>query len=189
MKNTNRMKIIFKKFVLFSILCAFFILTACSKKDPQYLIEGAEDNGFVAAYRGYYALDDESLYKISGFKFDKLTLGKTNDYSTIITDIYNFKVDAASDDPLSWNYVESDYNDSQYDVDVLKSEMVLIGIDYDGEISVHIIAFDEYKIFEIDSLNNSSVLDTTYAVLKNGELLDLPQGTDLRSIRSVYKHD
>lgn len=49
-------------------LCSF----SCSSKNPQaYLLEGAEDNGFVAAYRAYFYVDGDEAGKISKHRFEK----------------------------------------------------------------------------------------------------------------------
>ena len=49
------------------------LLTACgtNSSKPDYLLEGARDNGFIAAYRGYYAIKDETVKKISKRKYER----------------------------------------------------------------------------------------------------------------------
>ena len=85
----------FKTILCMSVLLiASLCLTSCGKDttSPDYLLEGARDNGFVAAYRAYFAIDDNNITKISKKKYENfIYYDKIDNYDPVPKTYYRFE--------------------------------------------------------------------------------------------------
>ena len=118
-----------------SVISALFIccvlLTSCSANEsyPEYLIEGARDNGFVASYRAYFAIENGSVNKISKTKYDNLIYKDNDDhYKVVPKEYYSFEVNAETNDPSEWEYEAHNSGDDVYDTDVLVEQLKVMEI-------------------------------------------------------------
>ena len=60
---------------LIVLLAGILTLSACGgtgSSNPEYLILCARDNGFGAAYRGYFAIDGDTVTELSKHRYEKL---------------------------------------------------------------------------------------------------------------------
>lgn len=172
------------------VLCVF--LTSCSvnESNPEYLLEGAMDNGFVASYRAYFAIENKSVTKISKTKYENFIYkDKDNHYKIVPKVYYSFDVNAKTKDPSDWEYKQSEYDDEIYDIDMLKNQLLEMGISYEGEIGVQITEFDKYYLIEVTSLDDNTIIDSKYAIFHNGEKLSIGDDIDLSSIRDIHKYN
>ena len=172
--------------LVLSALCA--AISSCSKVDADYLIEGARDNGFVAAYRGYFAIDDGSVFEISGNQFDRSVLGDDSQYKSIGYQLITFEAKAERSDPLTWTYEKNKYVSEEYDVNVLKDQLKQMGVSYTGDVYIITTSFESYTVIEANSLDNNTVMDTTYGLFRDGSKIELPADIEIQDIRTVYKH-
>ncbi|MCR5213072.1 MAG: hypothetical protein K6E10_01530 [Eubacterium sp.] len=180
-----------------SIISALFavcvFLTSCSVNgsNPEYLLEGASDNGFVASYRAYFAIENKSVTEISKTKYENFIYKDKEDHYKIVPQVYySFEVNAKTKDPSDWEYEQSKYNDETYDIDILKNQLLDMGISYEGEIDIQITEFDEYYLIEVTSLDdNNTIIDSKYAIFNNGEKLSMADDIDLSSISDIYKYN
>ena len=164
------------------------ILASCSKEQPDYLIKGARDNGFVPAYRAYFTLTDGNIKKVSENKFDSFIHSDKIDHEYLgYGEIHTFDAVAVSADPSEWEYEQNKFDDVIYDTDILIQRLKNMELDYTGDVYIIITEFDDYSIIQADSLNGNTVLNTHFALFKDGEKLDLPKGIDLSSINEIYR--
>ena len=107
--------------IFICILCGIF-LASCSNNNvkPDYLLEGAMDNGFVPAYRAYYAIESDNIRKISHSKYEKYIYDDKKEYCYIPITYYSFDAFAKTMNPSEWEYEQSEYDDVVYDIDTLK---------------------------------------------------------------------
>ena len=93
MKLLNNMK---KNACLFGFvfIACISILSCVStgmNAEPEYLLKAKRDNGFISAYKAHFALDGESLYKISERRYEDLTLGEDSKYKMIGSSVVDYK--------------------------------------------------------------------------------------------------
>ncbi len=168
-------------------ISALLVLASCSSgKKPDYLIMAARDNGFVPAYRAYFAVEGDSIRKISSSRYDDLILGKS-DYKMFNETYYTFDVTAETGDPAEWEYVPNPYIEEHYDEDLLIGQLKETGVSYTGDIYIVITEFDDYTVFQVTNLEDSTWKDTTYAWFRDGRLLDLPKNIELDSLDRFYR--
>ena len=74
-----------------AVLCLYMTSCLTSKPKPDYLLMGARDNGFVAAYRGYYAITGNSVEKISKTTYENY-IYRDDNFKMIGTDIISWDV-------------------------------------------------------------------------------------------------
>ena len=196
MKFLNNMK---KNACLFGyvfIVC-ISILSCVStgmNAEPEYLIKAKRDNGFISAYKAHFALDGESLYKISERKYEALTLGEDSKYKMIVPDTLSFDISAPGNDKSKWeivlpsNYMMQEGNITEpYLRESLIADLTQMGITYTGSLYVLVTRFDDYKIVQVTNLDGNTVIDETYALFKNGSQLPLSKDIDLSSIWRIYR--
>ncbi len=177
-----------KKKTIASILAVMsLLLCSCKRTEPEYLIMAGLDNGFVAAYRAYFSLTGSDMTKISGRKYDKLRLGNKN-YERIEESVFTFDVTAEKLDPDTWIYERNKYIEEIYDEQVLIKDLKDMGILYTGKLYIVVTTFDDYRLIQVDSLDGSSIADSSYAAFKGDERLELGKRTELHSIRAIYRH-
>lgn len=178
-----------KLFFLVIPAAALLLLASCGSKKPDYLIGAGRDNGFVPAYRAYFSIQGDKIKKISVLKYERLTLGKESEYDFIRESTYHFyDINADTDDPADWTYTQNEYEKELYDVDKLKADLKTIGVPFKGKIYIYITTFDEYRIYEIENVDDTGThLGQKCAVFRNDELLDIPKNMDLSSLRDFYK--
>ncbi len=181
-----------------SILSALFVvcifLASCSINDesnPEYLLEGARDNGFVASYRAYFAIENNSVTEISKTKYENFIYKDKDDHYKIVPQVYySFEVNAKTKDPSEWDYEQSKYNDEAYDTEILKNQLVDMDVSYEGKVDIQITEFDEYCLVEVTSMDDANtIIDSKYAIFHNGEKLSMSEGIDLSSIRDIHKYN
>lgn len=184
-----------KKIVLIFIL-VFCIFGLCIFKYihnkqqnilPVYVLECARDNGFVPSYRGYFAIYNDEVKKISELKYEKLI--RKNNYKLITSQYYSITAESKSYDSSKWIYTQGQYNEKTYDIDILKSQLKKMNIRYQGDINIGITEFDNYYILEVDNVDNHTILDSKYAIFCDSKMLLVSEDFDLNSIRSIYKYN
>ncbi len=166
------------------------VLTACgvNSSKPEYLLEGARDNGFIAAYRAYYAINDDTVKKISKRKYEKYVY-REKAYEHQGTTYYSINTTATSKDISAWEFEQNQYDDKTYDKQTLIDQLGAMGIEYEGKMYILVTVFDDYEIYEVKSLGeNDMILDSKYAVFHNGNMLTMEGDPDLSSIRSIYRY-
>lgn len=63
-----------------------------------------------------------------------------------------------------------------------------MNISFEGNISILITEFDDYKLIEVTNYDDSNmVLSSEYAVFHNDEKLSTSDDIDLSSIRYIYR--
>ena len=176
---------------IFFIACISLVscVSAGKNAEPEYLIKAKRDNGFVSAYKAFFALDGENLYKISGRKYDDLTLGDDSKYKVIIPETISFDIEAPESDKSTWKIFTTNY-DMQQETEngpalvTLMTDLTKMGITYTGSLYVLVTRFDDYKIVQVTNLDGNSVIDECYALFKNGSL---SKNIDLSSISQIYR--
>ena len=79
--GTKATKIIMSILAL-SFMCLF--LVACGeKKQPQYILMSAEDNGLVESYRAYFELDGNKVQSMKEMRFDAVIDFKAPDRNAV----------------------------------------------------------------------------------------------------------
>lgn len=192
MNSFNHMKKQFFLPAIFFIACISLVscVSAGIKAEPEYLIKAKRDNGFVSAYKAHFALDGESIYKISEGKYDDLTLGEDSKYKVIQVDSISFDVSATGDDLSKWNVsLPYDYENqaNPYTRESLINDLTQMGVTYRGSLYVLVTRFDDYKIVQVANMDGNSVIDESYALFKNGSRLPLSKNIDLSSIWQVRR--
>ncbi|MBQ3800435.1 MAG: hypothetical protein II837_09095 [Treponema sp.] len=160
---------------------------AAAGKGPEYLIMAKSDNGFVAAYRAYFALDGNSITEISSRKYEDLTLGSDTDYEVIRHRTYAFDVTTRGSDPLEWQYKQNEYDDKKYDTQLLIWDLKQMKLPYTGTLYVLVTSFDDYRVILVANMDGNSVLDESYAMFRDEERLALPKGAKLYGLSSFHK--
>ncbi len=158
-------------------------------KEPAYLIKAKRDNGFVSAYKAHFAVDGDSITKISESKFDNLTLGDSSNYTVIPATTCAFDVVAETKDPLEWKYTQNEYDEKRYAVQSLIWDLQQMKLSYTGTLYVLVSFFDEYKVLKVAMLDGRSVLDESYAMFRNDEQMALSDDMQLSDLWRFYKHE
>lgn len=172
--------------IVLSVLCV--ALSACSKVDADYVLVGARDNGFVAAYRGYFAIKGDSVREITEYQCDKMVLGDESEFSGIAFDLMTFDAKADGSDPSTWVYEKNKYIEEDYDVNALIDMLKQMGVSYDGDVYIIITSFDDYTLIEAEGLDGNTVTGSSYGMFRNGARIDMASGIEPQDIRTVYKH-
>ncbi len=171
--------------------CVFMTSCGANESNPEYLLEGARDNGFIAAYRAYFAIENNRVSEISKTKYEDYIYKDKEDHYKIVPQLYySFEVNAKTNDPSDWEYEQRKYNDEVYDIEILKKQLLDMGISYEGKIDIQIMEFDEYYLIEVTSMeDDSTIIDSKYAIFNNGEKLPMADDIDLSSIRDIHKYN
>ena len=157
-------------------------------KEPAYLIRAKSDNGFVAAYRAYFAVDGNSVSEISQRRYEDLTLGSGSAYQAITAKTYSFDVSARSSDPLEWQYTQNEYDDKKYDTQLLIWDLKQMKLPYTGTLYVLVKTFDDYRVVLVAEMDGNSVIDESYAMFRDEDRLALPKGAKLYGLSDFYRH-
>ena len=157
-------------------------------KEPAYLIRAKSDNGFVAAYRAYFAVDGNSVSEISQRRYEDLTLGSGSAYQAITARTYSFDVSARSSDPLEWQYTQNEYDDKKYDTQLLIWDLKQMKLPYTGTLYVLVKTFDDYRVVLVAEMDGNSVIDESYAMFRDEDRLALPKGAKLYGLSDFYRH-
>lgn len=157
-------------------------------KEPAYLIRAKSDNGFVAAYRAYFAVDGNVVSEVSQRRYEDLTLGSGSSYQAITARSYAFDVSARGGDPLEWQYTQNEYDDKKYDVQLLIWDLKQMKLPYTGTLYVLVKTFDDYRALLVAQMDGNSVLDESYAVFRDEDRLALPKGAKLYGLSDFYRH-
>lgn len=174
------------------LLIVSLCLVSCSKNDsrPEYLLKGAMDNGFVSAYRAYFAIENNEVTEISKTKYENYIYKDNVHYKIVPKSYYLFEVNAETKDPSDWKYEQNNNNDEMYDTKILKNQLVDMDVSYEGKVDIQITEFDEYYLVEVASMDDANtVTDSKYAIFHNGEKLPMSENIDLSSIRDIYKYN
>ena len=156
---------------------------------PEYLIEGARDNGFVPAYRAYTAISGDHAKKIPSFRFDNLVyINKDAEYSHVRFEFHTYEGRAESTDPDTWVLEKNKYDKESFEIPSVIESLKQMDLTYTGDVYILVTEFDDYRIVQAESLGEySTILDESFALFKNGEKLRLPDNVRLDSIRTIYK--
>lgn len=186
-----------KPIMVILIIAALIAATVLSFKlynkiapKPDYVIEGARDNGFVAAYRAYTALTDESAKKIPGFRFENLVYSNVDvEYEHVNFDFHTYKGKAETTDPDTWEIEHNQYDEEWFDIPSVIESLKKMDLSYTGDVYIIVTEFDDYRIVQVESLgdDNSTILDESFALFRNGSRIELPENVKLDSIRTIYK--
>ena len=171
------------------ILCGIF-LTSCGNNEikPDYLLEGAMDNGFVPAYRAYFAIKNNEVAEISKTKYENYIYRDNNHYEIVPESYYLFEVNAETKNPLDWEYEQNKYNDGMYDTEILKNQLLDMNVSFEGSVDIQITEFDEYILIEVANMNDANtVMDSKYAIFHEGKMLAIADDINLSSIRKIYR--
>lgn len=180
--------------IFICILCGFLISCSNDRVKPDYLIEGARDNGFVPVYRAYYAIDDENIRKISESQYEKYIYHNEYKYEYTPTICYSFNAFAKTKNPSEWEYEQSEYDDSIYNIDTLITYLSKMQTGYfsmpsalgEDKVDILVTEFDDYTIIEATLLDyKNTVKDSKCAIFHNGNMLTATEDLDLSSIRSI----
>ena len=173
------------------VACMFLISCSANESNPEYLLKGASDNGFVASYRAYFAIENNSVTKISKRKYENFIYkDKENHYKILPQIYYSFEVNAKTNNPTDWECEQSKYNDETYDINILKDQLLDMGVSYEGKVDIQITEFDKYYIIEVTSLDDdNTIIDSRYAIFNNGEKLSMADDIILSSIQDIYKYN
>ena len=179
--------------IISALFVVCILLSACSENEtnPEYLLEGARDSGLVASYRAYFAIENNSVTKISKTKYENY-IYKDNDnhYKIVPQSYYSFEVNAKTKDPLDWEYEQNKYDDETYEIDILKNQLLDMGVGYQGIIDIQITEFDEYYLIEVTSIDDdNTILDSEYAIFHDNEMLSIADDINLSSIRDIHKYN
>ncbi len=157
---------------------------------PDYLLEGARDNGFVAAYRAYTGISGDKVKKIPGFRFENLVyLNKDVEYDHVSYEFHTYHGKAKTADPDTWEIEQNQYDEEFFDIPSVVESIKQMGLSYTGNVYILVTEFDDYRIVQVESLgdDNSTILDESFALFRNGSRIDLPENVKLDSIRTIYK--
>ena len=178
------------------ILCGIFLMSCGDNgTEPDYLLEGARDNGFVPAYRAYFAIENENISTISKSKYEKYIYHGEDKYDYVPMVHYSFDAFAKTVNPSEWEY-EYD-SDSMYDIDTLVTYLSEMKTGYfstpsalgEDEVDILVTEFDDYTIVEATLLDyQNTVKDSKYAIFHNGNMLTTVEDLDLSSIRSIHRY-
>lgn len=157
-------------------------------REPAYLIKAQRDSGFVADYRAFFAIAGDSVTEISASKFENLTLGDESDYERINATTCVFDAYAPAGDPMEWRFKQNEYDTRNYDVQLLVWDLKRMGVTYTGSVYILITMFDNYRVVQAVKMDGSSALAESYAAFRDDDMLTLPKGADLSSLRSFYRH-
>ena len=184
--------------IFICILCGIFLASYDNNSaKPDYLLEGALDNGFVPVYRAYHTIENDNIRRISKSKYEKYIYNGKKEYGYIPTTYYSFDAFAKNINPSEWEYEQSEYDDVIYDINTLKTYLLKMQTGYWnvpsalGEDKVHIIVteFDDYAIVEANLVDyQNTIKDSKYAIFHNGNMLTAAKDLDLNSIRSIHKY-
>ncbi len=156
--------------------------------EPAYVIRAKRDSGFVSAYKAHFAVDGNSITKISASRYEDLTLGSESNYKPISATTCAFDVVATTKDPTEWTYTQNEYDTKHYAVQSLIWDLKQMKVSYTGTLYVLVTFFDEYKVLKVANLDGMSVLDESYAMFRNDEPLSLSKDMQLGDLRDFYKH-
>ncbi len=180
------------------ILCGIFLTVRGNDGvKADYLLKGARDNGFIPAYRAYYSIKDETISKISKFKYDRYIYDDKKEYDYIPTTYYSFDVFAKNMNPSEWEYEQSKYNELIYNIDSLKTYLSEMQTGYwnmpsslrGDKVNIFVTEFDDYTIVEATLVDyQNTIKDSKYAIFHNGNMLAAAKDLDLSSIRSVHRY-
>lgn len=167
-------------------------LTACSvnNSSPEYLLKGARDNGFVASYRAYFAIENGSIFKISKAKYENYIYREDNKHYKIVpNEQYCFEAHAKDSDSLKWEYEQKYPENPVYEIDTLTKQLSMMDISHSENSDIQIVEFDDYYLIEVENLDgNNAVIDSEYALFHNDKKLSMEEDIDLSSIRNIYKY-
>ena len=172
------------------LIISCFLLTSCGevKSEPDYLLEGARDEGLMPSYRAYFAIDNDNITKISKREYEKLLYKKDQEhhYKIVPNKSYSFDVKAGTNKPSEWEFVPSQYNKTTYDEEMLKDQLSAMDVSYVGDVYILITEFEGYHIIEVKNMDEHTVMDSQYAIFHDGEKLSTYENIDLSSIRCIY---
>ncbi len=156
---------------LICIACLAFTSCVSAGKnfEPQYLIHAKNDNGFVSAYKAYFAIEGDSIRKISSRSFESLTLAEDSQYKVISPQVQSFDKGNPADES------------------VLR-DLEAMGIAYTDSLYVLVTTFDEYKIIQVTTLDGNVALDESYAMFRNGSPMQIPKDINLSCLFRFYRH-
>ena len=165
------------------------VLASCASTSitPAYLVRAKRDEGLLIAYQAHFAIDEDSITKISSHQYESLTLGDNTQYDVIQPEVFSFDIESAGNDPAEWKYKQNEYDKKSYDINSLVSDLKQMNVSYTGQIYVLITIFDDYKIIEASNLSNNTVLDSRYAIFKSNQMMPTPKNIDLSSLSRFHR--
>ncbi len=164
-----------------------FALSACgsSASAPEYIFMAARDNGFVAAYRGYFSIDGNEFSVLSKRKYEKWSYGDEPNYASVPVRIDSLDVEAATPDPSEWKYDQNKYDDYVIDPKPLSEDIKRMGVSLTGNIYIEITSFYDIRIIEVTDEDDHTENHSHFAIFRGDTMLVIPNDVDLNGIRTV----
>jgi lipoprotein len=186
-------KIIFKIVLIIStvFIVAFFLISCITiENHPEYLLEGARDDGFVSSYRAYFEIGNNGVNEISKTKYENyIYKDKDNHYKIVPTEHCSFIVNAKTKYSSDWECEKCNSNNVAYDTETLAEQLKKMEISGEARLNVEISKFDDFCIIEVNGLDDSNtIINSKYAIFYKGEKLSMKRGIELSSIRNIYKY-
>jgi hypothetical protein len=183
--GTKATKIIMSILAL-SFMCLF--LVACGeKKQPQYILMSAENNGLVESYRAYFELDGNNVQSMKEMRFDAL-IKDTSNYKLAEVKTYEYEVSATTAKPEDWKFTKEVTTEKQaFNRKTLIRYLRIMKLPYYGTIRIKVLDFDGYSVVEVWRMDGKTVLDNQSALFKSGHQVNTPANVSLKSLDRVYK--
>ena len=170
---------------ILSVVCIF--LTSCGeKKLPAYVLLASEQSGLVQAYEAYFELDGNSLKQVRQIRFENL-VERTDHYSLINFESYNFKAISTNGNPSDYTYEQSSLDTMSFDKATLIKYLRKMGVFWTGEIQIQITEFNDYVILEAAHTDTNNMTEVRTGLFRSSKYIELPKGSSLKSISKVYK--
>ena len=156
------------------------------KKPPAYLLYSGADNGFVASYRAYFALDGESFQKLREGVYRE-TKNKW-EYESFRPEYTNINVTTENDNTKEW--IIRTTTGKEYERETVIDLIKKVGIERTTYFFLQITEFDQYLLVyacNTDRDGFGTVLGRQSALFMDGRRIMLPKKTELISFREFYK--
>ena len=158
------------------------------KRNPKYLLYAGADNGFIAAYRGYFALDGNGFHVMRESVFYK-TKDRGN-YESFKPSRLSVDVTTNGEDPKTWEFRPRSTDKENFDKEAIIDLARRMNVKCTKYFFFHIYEFDGYKIVyecNTDQDGHGLVLDQKSALFREGSELKLPKDVMMTSFREFYR--
>ncbi len=158
------------------------------KRNPKYLIYAGADNGFMAAYRGYFALDGNDFHVMRESVYYKIK-GRGN-YESFKPAELSVDVTANGEDPKTWEFRPRLTDKENFDKDAIIDLARRMNVKPTKYFSFQVYEFDGYKsghACNTDQDGYGTILDQKNALFREGNELKLPKKVKMISFREFYR--
>lgn len=172
--------------VLVFIIC--MISASCGLiRRPAYVLIAGENDDIVESYKAYFEVDNYTVRDIKEDRYKNLILKTKDEYMLIEQNTYTFSTKAKSSNVSKWTIKENIEDENDYDIEKLKKYLGKMNNEFWGDINIQLAEFDDYTVIEIQNFENDEITGISTALFKNGQLIALPEGVTLKSLKYVYK--